>query len=68
MNIIGPVLRRLRLKELMVERGETNGMPTILRGVNIEEEQEIQQEAFVTEGTETLKEARIRIARFSLAR
>lgn len=52
----------------MVGRGETNGMPTLLRGLEIEEEQEIQQEAFMTEGTESLKEAREQIARFSLTR
>ena len=52
----------------MSDRGETNGMPMALRGLDLDEEVERQQEAFVTEGTEALKEARIQIAHFSLAR
>ena len=49
----------------MVSRSINDGFPTLLRGL---EEDEVQREAFVTEGTEELKEARTYIAHFSLRR
>ena len=52
----------------MVARSINDGFPALLRGLEEDEEVEVQREAFVTEGTEELKEARTYIAHFSLRR
>lgn len=64
----GPSGRRERLRRVMVERGLKDGFPALLRGLDTEEAPEIQQEAFITEGTKELKEARRKILQFSLPR
>lgn len=65
---IGPLQRRQRLRSLLAETGETNGMPEALQDMEIEEEEDVQQETFFTEGSEALKEARIQFAHYSVKR
>ena len=66
----GPSERRQRLKELMIERGETDGTP--LQVINEEKRAQTSKseasESFFTEGTQSLYNARLFIGKYSLAR
>jgi U4/U6 small nuclear ribonucleoprotein PRP4 len=59
--------RRERLRGVMAERGITEGMPTVLRPHATPFVSEQQAEAFAAEGSEILKEARLKLVRSSLS-
>jgi len=64
--------RRARLRALMIERNIYDGTPLAekkrLEDLEKQSQVHLNQEAFLTEGTEELKQARINIALYSLAR